>query len=75
MLPQIEGIEIPKNVIIKCALVDFKQIRANKCESCEHFDGIAQMNARPFEEWHKRFVIRCRAPIERRTEATEGIFV
>lgn len=67
-------IAIPPTVYVPCPAISFKNRRADRCTSCDHFHGIvdtmpkAPADAEPFE---RRYRIGCAHIVARRCIAIE----
>lgn len=69
MLTVVTGVKIDPEVTIQCPLIGFGLRRTSKsCPNCPGFHGIAQMSAQEDIPWEKKYVIRCSAVMERRTQ-------
>lgn len=60
-------VTIPAHIFVRCPKRDWKLCQARRCDTCEHFHGLAQKMSRegkpmPFEQ---EFEVRCSYPIER----------
>jgi hypothetical protein len=71
-----EDIEIPRDIFVRCPLIQFKLRQARKCDGCEHFRGITLLihddNGVPIPEqakapgaFRRMFAVGCAYPMDR----------
>lgn len=74
-------IETPKQIFVRCPMVEFKFRQAVKCEGCRYFGGLvtrlkkdgvsyAQLEKSP-ERFRSAFMVECSHPINRELYVVE----
>ncbi|MEW6314629.1 MAG: hypothetical protein AB1513_11420 [Pseudomonadota bacterium] len=55
-------VEIPVEMHVRCPLRQFHLIAARRCDGCERFAGLAEVYANAQAPFEKRYVVQCAHP-------------